>query len=163
MINAIFKKLAVATAGTTLIFILGEVLPAQAANISYNFSNADQTLTGYFSFDQAAAADQFVEVSEGLKIVANYNGQTVTEADDPLASVWTDFLGQIPRGQGLGLQYVVSDQFSVFGDTYLNADATDDQSVNYSRVPEPGSMLGLSIVGLGLLLGRKRQSSPSIN
>ncbi|AFY46562.1 PEP-CTERM putative exosortase interaction domain-containing protein [Nostoc sp. PCC 7524] len=157
MIDSIFKKLAIATAGTTLMFTLGEVMPAQAANISYNFSNADQTLTGYFSFDQTAAADQLVEVAEGLKIVANYNGQIFTEADDPLATVWTDFLGQIPTGQGLGLQYVVPDQFFVFGDTYLNADATESQSVNYSRVPEPGSMLGLSIVGLGLFLGRKKQ------
>jgi hypothetical protein len=162
MIDSIFKKLAIATAGTTLMFTLGEVMPAQAANISYNFSNADQTLTGYFSFDQAAAADQLVEVAEGLKIFANYNGQIFTEADDPLATVWTDFLGQIPTGQGLGLQYVTS-QFSVFGDTYLNADATESQSVNYSRVPEPASMLGLSIVGLGLFLGRKKQSSQSIN
>ncbi|HIK07937.1 MAG TPA: PEP-CTERM sorting domain-containing protein [Trichormus sp. M33_DOE_039] len=163
MINSIFKKLAIATAGTTLMLTLAEVQPVQAANITYDFSNADQTLTGYFSFGETAAADQFVEVSEGLKIVANYNGQTFTEADDPIAAVLTDFFGNIPNGQGLGLQYVVSNQFFVFSEDFLNADATETQSVNYSRVPEPGSMMGLSIVGLGLLLGRKKKSSQSIN
>ncbi|MGH1393851.1 MAG: PEP-CTERM sorting domain-containing protein [Trichormus sp.] len=157
MINSIFQKLAIATAGTTLMLTLGEVMPAQAGNITYNFSNADQTLTGSFSFDEIAAADQFVEVSEGLKIVANYNGQTFTEGDDPLAAVWTDFLGNIPSGQGLGLQYVVPDQFFVFSENFINADATATQSVNYSRVPEPVSMLGLSVVGLGLFLNRRKQ------
>ncbi|AUT02562.1 PEP-CTERM sorting domain-containing protein [Nostoc sp. CENA543] len=163
MINSILKKLAVATAGTTLMFTLGEITPTQAANITYNFSNADQTLTGYFSFNQAAAADQFVEVSEGLKIFANYNGLTFTEADDPIAAVLTDFVGNIPKGQGLGLQYVVPNQFFVFSENFLNADATANQSVNYTRVPEPGSLLGLSIVGLGLFWGRKKQLSQSIN
>lgn len=154
MTGSIFKKLAALTVGTTLIFTLGESIPAQAAIISYNFSNTSKTLIGFFSFDQAAVADdQQATVAEGLKIVANYGGQTFTEADYSNASVWTDFSGKIANQQFLGLEFVVPDQFSVYRDNFI--DATSVESVNYSSVPEPTSILGLSVIGLGLLVGKK--------
>ena len=158
MTNSIFNKLAVATVGSAVIFAVGETMPAQAANLNYSFSNASQTLTGTFSFDEAAAADQQVTVSEGLKIFANFNGQSYTEADDSLAVVFTDFLGNIPNGQGLGLQFEIPDVFTVYTDTFINPnDATDAgvQSVTYTSIPEPSSILGLSVLGLGLLLAKK--------
>lgn len=108
--------------------------------------------------DEAATADQQVTVSEGLKIFATFNGQTYTEADDALAVVFTDFLGNIPNEQGLGLQFEIADVFTVYTDTFINPnDATDAgvQSVTYTSIPEPSSILGLSVLGLGLLLAKK--------
>lgn len=158
MTTSIFKQLAAITVGTTVMFAAGQTMPSQAATIAYNFANTDKTLTGYFSFDQAAALDQLVEVSEGLKIVANYNGQTYTEQDDPLALVFTDTLGAIPPQQGLGLQFVIPGAFTVASDYFISAN-DETSSVTYtSTIPEPASVLGLSILGLGLLVGKKTQS-----
>ncbi|MBH8577402.1 PEP-CTERM sorting domain-containing protein [Nostocaceae cyanobacterium CENA369] len=164
MTDSIFKKLAVATVGTVLVFSVGETLPAQAANLTYSFANVDKTLTGTFSFDEAAAADQQVTISEGLKIIATYNGQSYTEANDSSALVLTNFSGKIPQGQGLGLQFVVPDAFTVYSGNFINPkDPTDAgvQSITYTPVPEPNSILGLSVLGLGLFLGKKIASKSS--
>ncbi|MFN6570134.1 PEP-CTERM sorting domain-containing protein [Dendronalium sp. ChiSLP03b] len=158
MTDFIFKKLAVVTVGTALMFSVGETLPAQAANLTYSFANVDKTLMGTFSFDEAAAADQQVTISEGLKIFTTYAGQSYTEANDALALVLTDLSGKIPEGQGLGLQFVIPDVFTVYGDNFINPnDPTDAgvQAITYTSVPEPSSMLGLSVLGLGLFLGKK--------
>ncbi|BAY68466.1 PEP-CTERM sorting domain-containing protein [Anabaena sp. FACHB-709] len=161
MTSSILKKVAGVTVGTTLMFTIGETLPAQAANITYNFSNTSNTLTGSFSFDLAAVADdQQATIAEGLKIFAEYNGQIFTEADDSLASVFTDFSGRIVNGQFLGLNFVVP-QFSVVTDSFIDANTVE--SVTYSTVPEPGSIFGLSVIGLGLLAGRKTLSFKKAN
>ncbi|MHC5598060.1 MAG: PEP-CTERM sorting domain-containing protein [Nostoc sp.] len=162
MTDSIFKKLAAATVGTALIFSLGEIIPAQAASVTYNFSNEDKTLTGTFSFDQAAAADdQEVTIAEGLKISATYGGQSYTESDDPLASVFTDFSGTILNQGGLGLYFTPS-TFNVFRDSFIDLNDSSGagvQSVTYTSVPEPSLMLGLSVFGLSLFLGKKTASS----
>ncbi|QMS87682.1 PEP-CTERM sorting domain-containing protein [Nostoc edaphicum CCNP1411] len=164
MTDSIFQKLAAATVRTALIFSLGEAIPAQAAALTYNFSNDDKTLIGTFSFDQAAAADdQEVTIAEGLKISATFGGQLYTEADDPLASVFTDFSGTILNEAGLGL-YFTPGTFNVFRESFINLnDSTDAgvQTVTYTStsVPEPSLMLGLSVFGLGLFLGKKTVSS----
>lgn len=162
MTRSILKKLAAVTVGTTLIFTLGESIPAQAATITYNFFNTSKTLTGFLSFDQAAVADdQQATVGEGLKIVANYGSQTFTEADYFNASVWTDFSGKIANQQFLGLEFVVPNQFSVYRDYFI--DATSVESFNYSAVPEPSSILGLSVIGLSLLVVKKTKFSQPAN
>lgn len=162
MTDSIFKKLAAATVGTALIFSLGETIPAEAATLIYNFSNEDKTLTGTFSFDQAAAADaQEVTIAEGLKISATYGGQSYTEADDPLASVFTDFSGTILNKAGLGLYFTPS-TFNVYRESFINLnDSTSAgvQTVTYTSVPEPSLMLGLSVFGLSFFLGKKTASS----
>ena len=161
MTNSIFKKLAPATVGTALIFSLGETIPARAATLTYNFSNDDKTLTGTFSFDQAAADDQEVTIAEGLKISASYGGQSYTEADDPLASVFTDFSGTILNQAGLGLYFTPS-AFNVYRENFINLNnltSTGVQTVTYTSVPEPSLMLGLSVFGLSLFLGKKIASS----
>ncbi|MEH2139330.1 PEP-CTERM sorting domain-containing protein [Nostoc sp.] len=162
MTDSIFKKLAAATVGTALIFSLGETIPAQAAALTYNFFNEDKTLTGTFSFDQAAAADdQEVTIAEGLKISANYGGKLYTEADDPLASVFTDFSGTIFNQAGLGLYFTPS-TFNVFRDSFIDLnDSTSEgvQTVTYTSIPEPSLMFGLSVFGLSLFLGKKIGSS----
>jgi hypothetical protein len=161
MTDSIFKKLAAVTLGTALIFSLGETIPAQAAALTYNFSNDDKTLTGTFSFDQAAADDQEVTIAEGLKISATYGGQLYTEADDPLASVFTDFSGTILNEAGLGLYFTPS-TFNVFRDSFIDLnDSTGGgvQTITYASVPEPSLVLGLSVFGLSLFLGKKIGSS----
>ncbi|MBE9209237.1 PEP-CTERM sorting domain-containing protein [Nostoc sp. LEGE 06077] len=153
------KKLAAATIGTVLIFAAGESFPAQAAIIRYDFSNSDRTLIGNFSFDQAAAADdQLVTVAEGLRIYATYGGQTYTEANDSLAAVFTNFLGEVPPGQGLGLQYVV-DAFTVNAENLIAANSVQRVAYTANPVPEPSAVLGLSVFGLGLLARKKKQSA----
>ncbi|MDZ8224679.1 PEP-CTERM sorting domain-containing protein [Nostoc sp. ChiVER01] len=160
MTDSIFKKLAAATVGTALIFSLGETIPAQAA-VTYNFFNDDKTLTGTFSFNQAAAGDQEVTIAEGLKISASYGGQSYTEADDPLASVFTDKTGKIFNKVGLGLYFTPSD-FNVYRENFINLNdstSTGVQTVTYTSVPEPSLMLGLSVFGLSLFLSKKIASS----
>ncbi|QLE56030.1 PEP-CTERM sorting domain-containing protein [Nostoc sp. TCL26-01] len=159
MTSSIFKTLAAVTVGTTLIFAAGETMPSQAATITYNFANTDKTLTGYFSFDESAALDHIIEVSEGLKIVANYGGQTYTEADDALAAVWTDLSGKVPNGQFLGLQFVTSN-FTVASDYFIVGDASS--TITYSSVPEPTAILGLSVIGLGLLVSKNNKAKSSV-
>ncbi len=164
MTDFILKKLAAVTVGTALIFAVGETMPAQAANLTYNFFNTNKTLTGTFSFDEVAAADQQITIAEGLKISATYSGQSYTEANDSLAVLFTDFSGNIPPGQGLGLQFVVPDVFTVYSDNFIDPnDPTDAavQSVTYTyiSVPEPGSILGLSVLGLSFVLSKKTLSS----
>ncbi|MBU7586350.1 MAG: PEP-CTERM sorting domain-containing protein [Nostoc sp. TH1S01] len=155
------KKLAAATVGTVLFFAAGETFPAQAAIIRYDFSNSDGTLIGNFSFNQAAAADdQFVTVDEGLKIYATFGGQTYTEADDSLAAVFTNFLGEIPPGQGLGLQYVVN-AFTINAENFIAGNSVQPVTYTASPVPEPSAILGLSVFGLGLLARKKQQSAKS--
>ena len=158
MTDSIFKKLAAVTVGTALIFSLGETIPAQAATLIYDFSNEDKTLIGTFSFDQAAADDQQVTIAEGLKIFATYGGQSYTEADDSLASVFTDFFGNIPEEQGLGLQFTPG-TFEVYSDNFIGLN--DVQTVSYTSVPEPNFTLGLSVLGLGVLFAKKQLSSRS--
>ncbi|MBX9252636.1 PEP-CTERM sorting domain-containing protein [Desmonostoc muscorum CCALA 125] len=162
MTDSIFKKLAAATVGTALVFALGEIIPAQAATLTYNFSNDDKTLTGTFSFDQAAAADdQEVTIAEGLKISATYGGKSYTEADDPLASVLTDFSGTILNQAGLGLYFTLG-TFNVYRENFIDLNDSTDvgvQTVSYTSVPEPSLMLGLSVFGLSLFLGKKTASS----
>lgn len=162
MTDSIFKKLAAATLGTALIFSLGETIPVQAAALTYNFSNDDKTLIGTFSFDQAAAADdQEVTIAEGLKISATYGGKLYTEADDTLASVFTDFSGTILNQAGLGL-YFTPNTFNVFRDSFIDLNDSSSagvQTVTYTSIPEPSLMLGLSVFGLSLFLGKKIGSS----
>lgn len=165
MTDSIFKKLAAATVGTALIFSLGETIPAEAAALTYNFSNDNKTLTGTFSFDQAAADDQEVTIAEGLKISASYGGQSYTEADDSLASVFTDFSGTILNEAGLGLYFTPS-TFNVYRENFINLnDSTSAgvQTVTYTSVPEPSLMLGLSLFGLSVFLGKKLTSSKPSN
>ncbi|WP_242072066.1 PEP-CTERM sorting domain-containing protein [Nostoc sp. FACHB-110] len=152
-----FKQLAATTIGTVLMFAAGKTLPAQAAIIRYDFSNADKTLIGSFSFDQAAAQDdQLVTVDEGLKIFAAYGGQTYTEANDSFASVLTNFLGEIPANQGLGLQFVVPDIFTVNAGSFIDANTVQTVSYTSYPIPEPSTIVGLSILGLGLLVAKKK-------
>ncbi|MEH2375837.1 PEP-CTERM sorting domain-containing protein [Nostoc sp.] len=163
MSDSIFKKLAAITVGTALIFAVGETMPVQATQLTYNFSNENKTLTGSFSFDQAAADDQQVTIAEGLKIFATYGGQSYTEAYDPLASVLTDFSGTILNQAGLGLYFTPS-TFNVYRDSFIDLnDSTSAgvQTVTYTSVPEPSFMLGLSVFGLGLFLAKKTASSRS--
>ncbi|MEH2388947.1 MAG: PEP-CTERM sorting domain-containing protein [Nostoc sp.] len=166
MTDSIFKKLAAVTVGTALIFAVGETMPVQARQLTYNFSNENKTLTGTFSFDETAANDQEVTIAEGLKIFATYGGQSYTEANDPLASVLTDFSGTILNQGGLGLNFTPN-TFNVYRDSFIDLNdstAAGVQTIAYTSVPEPSFMLGLSVFGLGLFLAKKtasfRSSSP---
>ncbi|MEH2111319.1 MAG: hypothetical protein V7K39_01970, partial [Nostoc sp.] len=92
---------------------------------------------------------------------SNYGGQLYTEADDPLASVFTDFSGTILNQAGLGLYFTPS-TFNVYRDSFIDLNDSSGagvQTVTYTSVPEPSLMLGLSVFGLSLFLGKKIGSS----
>lgn len=111
----------------------------------YKFSNTDQSLTGNFSFNQAAAADQQVTTAEGLNIIANYNGQIYTQGNDNSAVIYTDELGVI-RDQGLGLQFVIDNLFQISNENFIPANpASSIQTVTYTLNQAPTD-LNLSAV-----------------
>jgi Domain of unknown function (DUF4114) len=103
----------------------------------YNFSNADKTLTGSLSFIQAAAADQQITIAEGLKISFTYGGKTYTQTDDSLASLLTNFSGDI-GDLGLGLQFVSND-LTINADNFNAGNIT--QNITYTRVPAPADVV----------------------
>ncbi len=143
---SIFKKLAILAAGTILTLAAGENKPAQA--LLFNYSLSGNNLSGNFSYDSSAAANQYVTVPEGLNISLVYNGQTYTQADDSLAAVLTDSLGQVDTSQGLGLQFVTS-TFTINGGNFVNLiDTTgnSDQTLTSTAVPfDFSSSLGASL------------------
>ncbi|MEA5567267.1 DUF4114 domain-containing protein [Anabaena sp. UHCC 0399] len=104
----------------------------------YKFSNTDQSLTGNFFFNQAAADDQQVTLDEGLNIFATYGGQTYTQTDDYLALLLTNESGEI-ADQGLGLQFVIPDIFTVNADIFF--DANTDNSITYTQIYTPTDLV----------------------
>ncbi|WP_017655813.1 DUF4114 domain-containing protein [Fortiea contorta] len=107
--------------------------------IYYKFSNANKSLTGNFSFDQAAAVDQQVTLAEGLNISATYTGQTYTQANDALALLLTNSLGEI-SSQGLGLQFVTN-AFTVNAENFFVSAPSSAQTVTYSRIYAPTDLV----------------------
>ncbi|ODG97965.1 hypothetical protein A4S05_11265 [Nostoc sp. KVJ20] len=104
----------------------------------YKFSNTDQSLTGNFFFNQAAADDQQVTLEEGLNISATYDGYIFTQTDDSQAVLLTNQSGEI-ADQGLGLQFVISGVFTVNADIFF--DAERDNSITYTPIYAPTDLL----------------------
>ncbi len=132
---------------------------AQAATLTYNFSNPSQSLTGSLSFNSAAAADQLVTVSEGLTIAARFNGQNFTQANDPGANFLTsDSLGGFATGQGLGLSFIVPGVFEIASEEFTTDGFINVVPVSYSLAqPVPfefSPVLGLGAIG-ALAIGGK--------
>jgi Domain of unknown function (DUF4114)/Cadherin domain len=105
--------------------------------LNYKFSNTNKTLTGNLSFNQAAAADQQVTLAEGLNISGTYGGKSYTQADDSLATLFTNQSGEI-ADQGLGLQFVTT-PFTVNAENFVDANST--QGVTYSRIYAPTDLV----------------------
>jgi Domain of unknown function (DUF4114) len=105
--------------------------------LNYKFSNTNKTLTGKLSFNQAAAVDQQVTLAEGLNISGTYGGKSYTQADDSLALLLTNQLGEI-ADQGLGLQFVTT-PFTVNAENFIDANST--QGVTYSRIYAPTDLV----------------------
>lgn len=103
----------------------------------YKFANTDKTFIGSLLFDSVAAADQQVTTAEGLKISTTYSGQTYTQANDPLALLLTNQLGEISE-LGLGLQFVTN-AFTVNAKNFI--DPSTVQAITYSRIYAPTNIV----------------------
>ncbi|OLP16018.1 hypothetical protein BST81_23455 [Leptolyngbya sp. 'hensonii'] len=171
-----FKKFTVALVGAAAVSLAGTLTEVvQAATVTYNFKaeattgiNAGQSYLGSFSFDDAQLTGTGSELASLSKLTFTFAGKTFDETFDSLAGVGFE------EGQFAGLNYQADDaavsglQASIFGPDFFYAissasgntpDPTPDSgigNVTYEKVPEPGTVLGLSALGLGLLLNRSR-------
>lgn len=171
-----FQKLALTTAGLALSFAVIDTNPAQATSITYDFEVfvdsgplVNETYSGFFSYDDSelmGAGEEFLDVST---IAFNFLDTDFSETDDSsfFGSEAAFFDGDF-LGLSFSVDFPVNNSFSFIPgffsldeaffayDTEQGAGAGD---VTYSKrpstsVPEPGSTLGLTLLGIGWLLKR---------
>lgn len=171
--------LAIATAGLSL--AVTTVRPVQAATISYDFELnttngllAGQKGQGSFSYDDSTLTGNGLESlgrKQGLSVQLNFLGNNYTEADDvndnddptdiePLV----DFSNGNLSGLNLSLLKSGEGPLILIRDRSFNIPNFSSRqtigfgSVTYSKaVPEPGSFLGVSALGIIWLLGRQKK------
>lgn len=133
---------------------------------SFNYNNSTLTGTGL----------ETVGVSQGLSVSFDYLGVTYTEADDLKLSPFSDDprrrvdpgpLVSLSDGDLLGLDFIFSKDGvpTRISDSRFNEQSASTRFVNSGivtyalrdsePVPEPGSALGLGVLGIGLLLMKK--------
>lgn len=147
--------------------------------------------SGFFSYDDSTLTGNGVEtlgVNEGLSVSFNFLNETYNETDDIgfSSSPIVQFQDRNLLGlnfnvfYGSSLQFAIADEVDVstgavgLGGGNLFAYDTDPSAafeglgtVTYRQVPEPGSVVGLSVLGLGFLLkkvtsSRKRKATVGI-
>ena len=166
----LYQKLIVTTAVSTF-FAVMEASALQAATITYDFkadvisgSLLGQTFAGFLSYDDSALTGVGAEalgVADELKVSFNFLGATYTEKNEV---EFPDFpVTNLNNGVFEGLDFFVNDSPTIFG---INLDEFSYRgetvgNVTYTRsqpVPEPGTMAGLVILGLGGLFLKKTRS-----
>ncbi len=179
----VFQKLAVVTAYAVLWFATVETNPTQAASVTNQFSVdinqgslSGQNFSGSFNYDDMLLTGNGLEVIspiQGLTVNFRFLEQTFTESDDFFFNGFP--VAQFNNGRVVGLNYFVandaldfrfSNQFSGEGGTFFaynigsagNLTDSGTGTVTYS-IPEPSTAYGLGILGLGLLLGKKKAFS----
>lgn len=183
MINNLSDKfvLAIWAAGVSLATFAAS--PVQAATIGYNFElyvvdglYVGETGKGFFTYDDSTLTGNGLEslgTDQGLSVQLNFLGTNYTEADDvndnddpldvePLVNFFDGNL------LGLDLSLLKSDlgPLILIRENYFNMPNFSSRqtlgygSVSYSKpVPEPGSVLGISALGVAWLLGRQKKLS----
>lgn len=173
--------LALLTTGAALSLAVIETNPAQAITITYEFSTAGSS--GKFSYDDANETRSEFIVPPGITVVNLtypvdeieffFNNRTYTKADSTKEPVWS-----ILAGEGR-LSWATEDfRFnpasgpSIFGDlfTLFEVDGELPETVGFRRVeneppasvPEPGTVIGLTLLGLGWVSQKKIASSPKV-
>jgi len=171
----IYQKLAVATAGVALSFTPIEARPAQAATITYNYTETSTTDfygSGSFSFDNSKSVDGTrFNVTDFTLDWYRSNGSLTAVFPYGNASAPTSLpLWDSSRDSLVG-EYQQSER-AVSTDNFFRNDQTENGqlsrpggtdsssgSVSYTQVPEPSGVAGLLVLGLGLLLKKKVASS----
>ncbi|NEO11611.1 MULTISPECIES: PEP-CTERM sorting domain-containing protein [unclassified Moorena] len=187
MADIFHKSGILAAASVALGLAVMPTQPVSAATIKYDFTVdvetgnlAGNSYQGYFTYDDTFQFDsgfeRFNSRNDDLSVVFDFNGVTYTEEDDFLfpEGPYVDF----QDGELLGLNFVPSlftfdfpfeirdeDNDRIGGDFFTYGDffiGSGDGSVTYAKVgkvPEPATILGLSVLGASLLLGKKKGSS----
>ncbi|AOY82453.1 PEP-CTERM sorting domain-containing protein [Moorena producens JHB] len=180
-VQSICQNLALITTGAALSIAVIEINPAQAITITYEFSTAG--FSGKFSYDDANETRREFVFPPGVTVVELtypvdeieffFNNRTYTKADSTREPVWSILAEQ---GQ---LSWATEDfRFnpdsgpSIFGDLFTGFEADGEflGTVSFrlvedeppASVPEPGTVIGLSLLGLGWLSQRKIASSPRV-
>lgn len=185
------QKLAFATAGVVLSCAAMEanfMKPALAATITYDFtvdvtsgSLAGIQGSGFFSYDDSTLKGiglETLRANGGLDISFEFSGKTYNETDD---INFPNFpMVQFQDSSLLGLSFLAEEPGFAFqigtpnpapdvfgGDEFIygvRPDIDGEGVVSYSSrpVPEPSTLSGLAVIGLGLLLRKKLSSSASL-
>lgn len=171
----IYQKLAVATAGVALSFAPIEAKPAQAATITYNYTETPSTagfyVSGRFSFDNSVGGTIF-NVTDFTLAWNSSNGSPIAFFPNPnpfgfdpprSLPVWDSSSGSL-SGEYQQCGRVCTDNFFRNGQedgtfSFPNGIRVSSGSVSYTQVPEPSGVAGLLVLGLGLLLKKKVASS----
>lgn len=189
MTNNIWQKLAIATTGAVI--SLGAIAPhsAEAALITYNFSNPNSfgdyesgELNGRFTYDDATevVTESIGYIGETIvqrkydidSIELLFNGQTYTKEDALSPMSWSIF--DVIDGPGTVLRWETEDFSFSMGSYRTEAVWTNFElktngqrewvsTIEFSRVedetpttvPEPSTIGGLMLLGLGCLARKK--------
>ncbi|NEP00769.1 MAG: PEP-CTERM sorting domain-containing protein [Symploca sp. SIO2E9] len=182
----IWQKIAVATTGAALTIAAIDANPAHALRFKSNFTVdittgdlAGNSYDGYFTFEDSELTGIGNEEVVADKVSFDFNGITYTEEQDfdyPNAP-----LVEFDGGSLLGLNFVpfdeffalpfdlINDSFQYFahnsGEVVVSFQGEGVGSVTYTEpetIPEPATILGLSVVAAGLLLRKKQGASQNI-
>ncbi|NEO11883.1 MULTISPECIES: PEP-CTERM sorting domain-containing protein [unclassified Moorena] len=183
--QSICQKLALITTGAALSLAVIDTNPVQAITITYEFSTAGSS--GKFSYDDVNEIRRELEpIVPGIPVIDRtypideieffFNNRTYTEADSTKDPVWSVFEGLSGGDQ---FSWSTEDFSFVFANgpgplpelfTAFEVDGEFVDTVSFRRVeneppasvPEPGTVIGLSLLGLGCLSQRKIASSPRV-
>lgn len=183
MMNNLSNKfvLAIATAGVSLATFTAS--PVQAATVGYNFDlyvvdglYTGETGKGSFTYDDSTLTGNGLEslgTDQGLSVQLNFLGTNYTEADDvndnddPLdVEPLVNFFDGNLLGLDLSLLKFNDGPLILIRENNFNIPNFGSRQtlgygpVSYSKpVPEPGSILGISALGVAWLLGRQKKLS----
>lgn len=157
--------------------------PVQAATVGYNFDlyvvdglYVGETGKGFFTYDDSTLTGNGLEslgTDQGLSVQLNFLGTNYTEADDvndngdpldiePLVNFSDGNLLGLDLSllkSGLGPLILIRENYFDIPN-FGSRQTLGYGPVSYSKpVPEPGSILGISALGLAWLLGRQKKLS----
>ncbi|NEN98605.1 MAG: hypothetical protein F6K50_24770 [Moorea sp. SIO3I7] len=185
-LQSICQNLALITTGAALSLAVIDTNPAQAITITYEFSTEE--FSGKFSYDDANETRREFDYREPDITVVEltypvdeieffFNNRTYTKADSTRQPVLSLFEGAV--GESEQLSWATEDfRFnpysgpSIFGDLFTGFEVDGEfvdtaivrrvENESPASVPEAGTVIGLSILGLGWLSQRKIASSPRV-
>ncbi|NER29158.1 MAG: PEP-CTERM sorting domain-containing protein [Symploca sp. SIO1C4] len=182
----IWQTIVVATTGAALTLAAIDANPAHALKFKSNFTVdittgdlAGNSYEGYLTFEDSELTGTGNETVVADKVSFDFNGLTYTEKQDfyyPSAP-----FVEFDSGTFLGLNFspfddffalpfdLINDSLEYFahnsGEVAVSSLGGGVGSVTYTEpeaVPEPATILGLSVIGLGFLLRKKQVSSQNI-
>lgn len=173
----LFQKFGIAVSATALSLAAIDANPAQAATITYDFEvnltsgrDAGSMGEGFFSYDDSILTGiglETVGVNDVLSVQLELLGITYTKADTNnfggfggpvvrfedgnLLGLFWRFQGSVTAPQVINNNYYVEEACC----TRFNNEGEVTYTLRSTSIPESGTILSLSIFGLGFLLSKK--------